>query len=103
MIEFTKSYKTTDGRVFGTIEEAQTHEIEELLNKSITNRGGSESWSKMNLNDWATLLIESKESLINILTTTPNSKPKARRVNGGTKKRKVVISDVVTPTSPTNP
>jgi len=31
MIEFTKSYKTADGQVFGSLEMAQLHELETLL------------------------------------------------------------------------
>ncbi len=95
MIEFTKSFKTGDGKVFGTVEEAQVHEIEELLNQVITNSGGNEKWAKMNLNDWANLILGNKGILVDILTTTPSSKPKARAIHGGTKKRgkKTLITD----------
>lgn len=33
-----------------------------------------------------------REKLIDVLTTTETSKPKARRINGGTKKRKSTAS-----------
>ena len=36
MIEFTKSYKTSDGQVFGTLRDAQIHEILDLF--------GNEGW-----------------------------------------------------------
>lgn len=82
MITFTKSYKTPDGQVHATLEEAQKHELEAVFNcfdKAI---------------DIAKTIIENKDLIVDILTTTPNSKPKARSVNGGRKNRKpTVITD----------
>lgn len=94
MIEFTRSYKTADGKVFATIEQAQIHEIEELL----TQVTSVKQCPQMNLNDWATLLLGNKAVLVDILTMTPNSKPRARKMHGGTKNRtkKTVITDAVT-------
>ena len=88
MIEFTKSYKTADGQVFGTVEEAQAHELEALF---LTSPVDTPS-------DLAKSILAKKAEIIDILTTTPNSKPKARRINGGTKKRtpKTVITDAAT-------
>jgi hypothetical protein len=94
MIEFTKSYKTADGQVFGSLEMAQLHELETLL-------GGVDG----NINCLANIskhLLKHKDLLIDVLTTTPNSKPKARSVNGGTKKRKVVITDATTSVHPSD-
>lgn len=90
MIEFTKSYKTSDGQVFGTIEDAQVHELEILLDDDKFN---ATSHSLI-----AQFLVSKKDSFLDILTTTPNSKPKARAINGGTKKRvkKTVITDANT-------
>jgi len=81
MIEFTKSYKTSDGQVFGSIEEAQIHELLLVVNLD---------------KDQAEYVIQHKDKVVDILTTTPNSKPKARATNGGTKKR---AKKVVTPDS----
>lgn len=83
MIEFTKSYKTADGQVFGTIEEAQMHELGDALKLS---------------SDIISGIMANKDIVIDILTMTPTSKPKARKVNGGTKKRtpKTIITDAAT-------
>lgn len=84
MIEFTKSYKTADGQVFGSIEDAQAHEIEVLFEKNPFETP----------KDAAAIVLKNKTILIDILTTTPNSKPKARATHGGTKNRKrTVITD----------
>ena len=90
MIEFTKSYKTADGQVFGTIEEAQLHEIDGVLAKAqILPAKDSIQISQH--------ILDNKSVLIDILTTTPNSKPKARSSHGGTKSRKkTVITDATT-------
>lgn len=86
MIQFTKSYKTSDGQVFGTIEDAQYHELQTTLGLSNDS------------NNIIGVIMKNKDVIIDILTTTPNSKPKARSVNGGTKKRtpKTVITDATT-------
>lgn len=82
MIEFTKSYKTADGQVFGSIEDAQVHELSSLLGLA---------------NDISKTLVDKKVAVIDILTTTPNSKPKARSTHGGTKNRKkTVITNAAT-------
>ena len=90
MITFTKSYKTTDDQVFATIEEAQIHELKIVLHESevITTDGF--------LDIVAEILLKNKDTIIDILTTAPNSKPKARAIHGGTKKRKTVVTDAKT-------
>jgi hypothetical protein len=87
MIEFTKSYKTTDGQVFSSIEAAQMHEIVLLFN--------DDKFDATAHNTIAKFLLSKKDALIDIFTTTPNSKPKARAIHGGTKKRtpKVIVPD----------
>ena len=87
MIQFTKSYKTNDGQIFGTIEEAQAHEIAVVF----------EFLPLADAREIASAVLKNKTILIDILTTTPNSKPKARSVNGGSKKRKkMIITDAAT-------
>ena len=86
MIEFTKSYKTSDGQVFGTIEEAQHHELSALFEKHpiLTQTG----LPPEPMHNWiAGMVLDNSELVVDILTTKPSSKPKARKVNGGTKKR----------------
>jgi uncharacterized protein (DUF488 family) len=88
MIEFTKSYKTADGQVFGSIEDAQIHEIEVLFEKNPFETPA----------DAAKIVLKNKTILIDVLTTTPSSKPKARTTHGGTKNRnkKTIITDATT-------
>ncbi len=95
MIEFTKSYKTGDGQVFGSIEDAQKHEVKTALNLR-TDANTADTI--------VAIIMDKKDVLIDILTMTPNSKPKARKIHGGTKNRKkTVITDAVTSvTSRTN-
>ena len=91
MIEFTRSYKTADGKTFGTIEEAQQHEVETLLIQLKGVTAGPVT------SEIASHILENKNILIDVLTTTPNSKPKARATHGGTKNRKkTVITDAIT-------
>jgi hypothetical protein len=93
MIEFTKSYKTTDNEVFATIEEAKRHELILALKKINLPEG-----AEISLDDVATLVLTAQEEIVDILTMTPNSKPKARKLHGGTKVRgkKGVITDATT-------
>jgi len=87
MIEFIKSYVASDGQLFGSIEEAQTHEVEVLFEKNPFETPA----------DAAKIVMENKAILIDILTMTPNSKPKARKLHGGTKNRKKsVVTDANT-------
>ena len=87
MIAFTKSYKTTDGQVFSSIEEAQVHELVEFMNEKKFVNNPSEVIAKF--------ILDNKVSIMDILTTTPNSRPKGRAIHGGTKKRspKAVVAD----------
>ena len=92
MIEFTKSYKTADGEVFATIEEAKRHELVIALKKINIPQGAN-----ISMDDVATLVLTAQDEIVDILTMTPNSKPKARKMHGGTKNRKKgVITDAAT-------
>jgi hypothetical protein len=81
-IEFARSYKASDGKCYGTIREAQHAELEELLYPS-ADRGGDLDYQKV-----VTLILDKKDQVLDILTTTDASRPKARKVNGGSKPRK---------------
>lgn len=74
MIERAQSYKTSDGETFLELKDAQTHEIQILLQGMPTES--------------VTLIVANAAVLVDILTTTGRSKNKARKINGGTKKRK---------------
>ena len=95
MITFSKSYKTSDLKLFGSIEEAQTHEISLLLRGNKKMLDEINSTVKLGSIDIsyifpiiANYIINNRDLFLDILTTTPNSKPKARAVHGGTKNRK---------------
>jgi hypothetical protein len=82
MIEFTKAFKISSGETFATVEEAQGMELAilGLPDESVQ------------------MILKHKGVVIDILTTTATSKPKARRIHGGTKKRKAaVVVPVVVP------
>lgn len=75
MITKINAYKTSDGAAHPTLEDAQKAELYSLL---VTCN---------DITDLAAHLLASKDRLLDILTTTPDSRPKARKVNGGTKNR----------------
>lgn len=79
MIEFAKSYKV-GGKCFGTLGEAQVEEILKIMLDGDP--------TKKTEREIADLLVAKKDAVIDILTTTDTSRPRARRVNGGSKKRK---------------
>jgi hypothetical protein len=81
MIEFTKAYRTSDGSTYGTIEDAQKHEINRLLDDGER----TEPLDFIPIVEW---VVKNKDRLLDILTTKATSRPKARKINGGSKKRK---------------
>lgn len=88
MITKIQSYSTESG-VFRTIEEAQKAELMSALRNADGADKKDEQWYP-----WiADTLIRIKPEILDILTTTPNSKPSARKINGGTKKRKAAAMD----------
>lgn len=82
MITKVNAYQSSDGTAHSSLEEAQKSEIKSLFK----NEEGYEDSDA--LNDIVDAIILNAEAIVDILTTTPTSKPKARKVNGGTKKRK---------------
>jgi hypothetical protein len=97
MITFTKSYKTEDGEIFASIEEAQAYELSLALR---SNGGITPELAK----ELAKTIISKKDFFVDILTMAPSSKPKARAIHGGKKTRtpKTIITDAnVSVTSPT--
>ncbi|MES2366989.1 MAG: hypothetical protein V4563_14030 [Pseudomonadota bacterium] len=85
MITKTQSFSTSDGKMFQTLEEAQAHSIALLVVSAIRdseNKSPDEASLAV-----ANIIVVSKDQLLDILTTTAKSKPSARKINGGTKKR----------------
>ena len=73
-ISFSRAY-VANGKVYASLKEAQIAELDALFAESPT--------------DPASLtILKNPERVIDILTTTESSKPKARAINGGTKKRR---------------
>lgn len=90
MIEFTKGYKTSDGKLIATIGEAQLHELGILFGTPMDKSLVLNPENRVVISKF---LLDNKDKFIDILTTTANSKPKARTVNGGRKNRKTVITN----------
>jgi hypothetical protein len=85
MIEICKAFKVGEN-TFPTIEAAQEAAIRDL--------GFAP--------DVACAIIKAGAQIADILTTIPTSKPKARKVNGGTKTRRAKAPTDATMTSPAN-
>ncbi len=84
-----------NGKPYASIEEAQKAALVELFD--IENQPAeSRTWSSLEI---AEQIIEKREEIMDVLTTTINSKPSARKINGGTKKRKAKPA-AVAPTEP---
>jgi hypothetical protein len=74
MIEFKKAY-VVGTAVYATLEEAQESELQDII--------GDES---------AKRVMAVKDKVLDVLTTKPTSKPRARAVNGGKKTRKATTA-----------
>jgi hypothetical protein len=87
MIEFTRSYKAA-GAIYETLEEAQAAELVQLLKPKNTDISSvcTEEYA-------ARVLVENASKVICILTTTKDSRPRARKENGAVKKRKPKVID----------
>lgn len=75
MITKTKSYSTTDGSIFATVELAQKHELEAFLTDKLQGALATRA------EPFANLLIENSDEIINLLTLKASSRPAARKVN----------------------
>ena len=71
MITKSPSYVTEDKQTFLTLEAAQGHELKMLWENSLP----------MKMEDCPLWVWNNREMIIDILTTTPTSKPRARKVN----------------------
>lgn len=80
MIEYTRAY-VVNGATYSNLLSAQMAAIEELLSK-----GGLETEDARHA---AKAVLASATNIIDILTTTTKSRPRARKVHGGTKSRKL--------------
>lgn len=79
MIERTNAFKVGD-RSFLTLADAQKHELLVLFDTGKIAVGM----------DFIDFILNNKTKIVDILTITPTSKVRARKVHGGTKKRAVL-------------
>jgi hypothetical protein len=82
MIERITAYKSSDGSTFATLAQVQVHEIK----KVVWPDGPAEA--PVDVQNSAVVIVTMKDKIIDILSTGPRSKPKARAINGGKKSRK---------------
>lgn len=85
MITRTNAFQTSDEKTHATLEDAQRHELSLLFTKE--DFGGAPVVGSV-----AAAILEHAVKVRDILTTTATSKPRARKVNGGSKKRKVEVA-----------
>lgn len=85
MIEFTKAFKTSDGDTHASLDAAKRHELAQIF---LGQQLPEDDEAKKNADEAASIVLEHCEAVVDILTTNASSKPKARKVNGGTKTRK---------------
>jgi hypothetical protein len=83
MITKSTGYTSSDGKFHSTLEEAQAAEISKLMN----TLQGSNTMAIPAIEAMAKDIVCHSAEFIDILTMKPNSLPKARKINGGTKKR----------------
>lgn len=82
MITKTAAFQTSDNKTHAILADAQKHEVLLLLSGSTGQATG------LSVENCVDLIMTHKDKLVDILTTTASSKVRARKVNGGTKKRK---------------
>jgi hypothetical protein len=80
MLQFTKAIRASDGAAFFDLDDAQCHELKLLF---VPENGAAFSFEAI-----LEKIVAEKEKVIDILTTTPRSRPKARSLHGGKKNRK---------------
>ena len=83
MIERTNAFKVGD-QCFNTLGEAQIAELKSLL-ETTQPLSGMNDTNNLAFAGW---VINNKDKIMDILTTTSTSNVKARKINGGTKARK---------------
>jgi hypothetical protein len=83
MIERTSAFKVGD-QSFLTLADAQRFELKELVKPQNHPAG-------LSVGDFIDVIMDNKVKILDILTTTSASKPKARKINGGAKPRKVGV------------
>lgn len=84
MITPTKAYKTSNGKTFDCLEEAQMEELAVIISGVPIGN----PFTNADMKSICQQLVQVSDKVVDILTTKPGSKVRARAVNGGKKKRK---------------
>ncbi len=92
MIQFTRSFCCSDGNVFSSLTLAQKHELGKLIKDTV-----GQSVENLSPTSAADIIVAHADKVIDILTTTATSRPKARKANGGRKPRKTLAAPVNQP------
>jgi hypothetical protein len=95
MISKTNAFTDSNGGVHISLEDAQIAELVILINGHYKTAPPENEQAIAN--GLCRLLVGNRSVVVDILTTTPDSRPKARKVNGGTKKRKAPETTTTTP------
>jgi hypothetical protein len=84
MIKPTRAFVASDGSTFAKLEDAQAHELSQLLTPSWNEHGGPETeWTPAVVGP---VLVELREKVLDILTTSSRSRPATRKINGASRK-----------------
>lgn len=79
MITKTQGYQSSDGKFHPTLESAQKCDLAELLKDEVKNDAPE---------FYAVIIMKYREKILDILSTTPTSKVRGRKINGATRTRK---------------
>lgn len=83
MIEKTTGYKTSSGKICETIEDARQAEIESIVEKLQWEENAQVFYPQI-----VSLIYEHREAILDVLTTSSKSRPRARKANGAKRIRK---------------
>lgn len=97
MISKTTAFTAADGSIHASLVAAQAAELHTLLKPDFTEQAAGE------LEHICKLLLTRKDAILNILTTTPASRPSRRKANGyaGHTKSKRKAATVAADATPT--
>lgn len=86
MMEQVKAWMDSEGKTHTSLEECQVAEIQAAMKRN--DPGLPAGWST-DTDRCAQWIVDNQETILNILTTTATSRPKARKANGAVRKPRV--------------
>ena len=87
MITKIKAFKSSDDKLFEHLDELQKYEVATILKCApLSTEAIPEGLYQNIVENVCAALLSNKDRIVDILTLGPRSKPKARRINGGTRK-----------------